>query len=536
MGKFIFKDGDFIVANIASRLTLYAGVPLDNTYENTFTSNTLISQSASSSVGVYNTNKPAYYINFANNSVRVDCVNMKVNNFNLYSCNYMSFINPTYEDKIFYCFVTEVKYINDKTAELKFEVDVMQTWLISGRCSFENCLIERKHTDDDIIGKYILDEPVDVGDYVYTLGTRVNPNLKMCIGIAGIYDDGEWKESGAVTYEINGYKIIDGVSRFVFNPDGTTYDYFGDNPFADCSQLIRILLSNGGKLDWIKYAYYFPMMNGTAIISRNAYNGIGENNSYVPKNNKLWCYPYYGASVNNHEGSMSDYAFELSTDNDVLTFNKDYSLIDGSGSLMVTNYKHGELNSVDIKTKFPVLSCASQEYATYMANLKAQMPTDIATNVAMPAVSGALFGSQFAGIGGVAGALIGGVGGLISYALKAYGGAQQAKLKGATPTGSNSGMLQIANNTLGFDIYFKSIREEYAKSIDAFFTKFGYKVNVLEKPKTTNGRGLNWHYTKTIGCAIKGSAPSSDISKIVQIMDNGITFWKIKDVGNYTFS
>lgn len=529
------------MANFSSDLTLYSGVKIDNTYENVLTSTSYLVDDDVTSVNVYTSqSNPSYYIRLDKNKVRITHSNMRVSNggstINLYRCNYLRFNNTAYEKKSFYCFVTAVRYINDETAELDFEVDVFTTWVATGSAQFEECFIERKHTDDDIIGKYILEEPVDVGEYIYSTPLPVNPYLRMCIGVGGWYDTNinRWTENGADIYTMNNLCVMDGVSRFVFDSDGNTIDMFNNNPFTNVTQFVNSLVGDGGQLSWIKFAYYFPWNNGSTSINRTfETGGVGDNFSYKPKNNKLWCYPYYGCMVNNHEGSCCDYAFELSETNGTLYFDIDSSILDGSMSVTVKNYKGGYRNSVVTKNKYPVLSSASQEYATYMANLKAQFATDLSTNVVAPAISGALIGSSAFGIGGVAGAVIGGGMGLLNYILKSYSGGEQAKLKGATPCGVNSGMLQQANNTTPIHIYVKSIRTEYAKAIDNFFTRFGYKVNALEIPKMTNNR-FDYHYIKTIGCAVKGHIPSTAQAKIQQVMDNGVTFWNTSDVGNYS--
>ena len=77
------------------------------------------------------------------------------------------------------------------------------------------------------------------------------------------------------------------------------------------------------------------------------------------------------------------------------------------------------------------------------------------------------------------------------------------------------------------------VQPEIAKTIDDFFTEYGYATKRVKKPNI-NVRP-HWTYTKTIGCNLKGNAPADDLKAIKDIFDNGITFWKNGDeIGNYS--
>ena len=88
--------------------------------------------------------------------------------------------------------------------------------------------------------------------------------------------------------------------------------------------------------------------------------------------------------------------------------------------------------------------------------------------------------------------------------------------------GANTGDFTYSNRT-SFYLYKKSIKEEYARVIDDYFSMYGYKVNSVKVPNIT-GR-TNWNYVKTIGCNFTGDIPQEDIEKIRNLFNNGITFW-----------
>ena len=75
----------------------------------------------------------------------------------------------------------------------------------------------------------------------------------------------------------------------------------------------------------------------------------------------------------------------------------------------------------------------------------------------------------------------------------------------------------------GFSFYKMSIKQEYAKIIDDFFSMFGYKVNEVKIPNVTGRQ--NWNYVKTIDANILGDLPQEDMQKLKDIFNSGVTFW-----------
>jgi hypothetical protein len=88
-------------------------------------------------------------------------------------------------------------------------------------------------------------------------------------------------------------------------------------------------------------------------------------------------------------------------------------------------------------------------------------------------------------------------------------------------------------NLMGFTVYEKYIKVEYAKRIDAYFDKYGYAQRSMYVPERQNRK--HWSYLKTVGCNIKGNINNTDLVTIKTIYDNGITTWNnLEEVGNYT--
>lgn len=138
-------------------------------------------------------------------------------------------------------------------------------------------------------------------------------------------------------------------------------------------------------------------------------------------------------------------------------------------------------------------------------------------------------------IGGIAGTITGAkTGNVLGAGLSAISGAQgiagaimqkkQHNMIPPTVSGSlNSADVNVASGNNTFHYYNMSIKQEYAKIIDDFFTMYGYQVNSLKTPNIT-GR-TNWNYVKTLECNVTGSLPETAVEEIKSIFNNGVTFW-----------
>ena len=95
--------------------------------------------------------------------------------------------------------------------------------------------------------------------------------------------------------------------------------------------------------------------------------------------------------------------------------------------------------------------------------------------------------------------------------------------------------LNSSLGLIGFSVFEKCIRSEYAKMIDDYFEKYGYAVRQLITPSIVTRP--HWTYLKTCGCIIDGVINAQDAQTIKGIYDNGITTWKkLSEVGNYNLN
>lgn len=88
----------------------------------------------------------------------------------------------------------------------------------------------------------------------------------------------------------------------------------------------------------------------------------------------------------------------------------------------------------------------------------------------------------------------------------------------------NGADVNVASGKNTFHFYKMSIKYEYAKIIDDFFSMFGYKVNILKVPNITGRQ--NWNYVKLLNPNIEGTEiPEFELNEYKAQLEAGITFW-----------
>ena len=115
-------------------------------------------------------------------------------------------------------------------------------------------------------------------------------------------------------------------------------------------------------------------------------------------------------------------------------------------------------------------------------------------------------------------------GNLINLAREQHLAKTQANMVSDQVHGNlNAGDFLWAKYKSAFTYLPMSIKAEYARCIDEFFSQFGYKCNRVKVPNITGRR--NWNYVKTVGCYIDGDIPQADMEELKNMFDRGVTFW-----------
>lgn len=504
-----------------TNIKILRGVPLDTTYEHTlWFDNPAAQQAYFSSLTKFNLESMSYQrVNRG-----VARVGRKAED--LYDCNYMMFQNTAFGNKWFYAYITSVEYVNNVTSEITFEIDVMQTWFFDHTPDY--CFVEREHTETDVIGEHIEPENVDTGEYVYNFYEPVDNFSDMSVVIA-IVDTGEEAVAG---------NIYDGVYG------GATLWAYRVDQVAEINAKIEEYIQ---KPDSIQTIYMCPQVfvgksgklggGSSAPVLDKEYSAIGRGSSldgYVPKNAKLYTYPYNFLSVDNATGNSMSLRYEffpglapklrifgtITQPIQAVCYPVGYKNAGAGGGSNTLNTESLQVNS------FPMCSWNSDSYKAWVAQNTIPVATQAIGTVAQSAGVGAITGN-------IMGAFAGAVGGLISGVTSAISQTYSASIQADIAKGTaNNGGVNTAAGKNQFYVGRVSMSAEYARSVDEFFTRFGYAVRRLKIPNRSSRP--HWNFVKTIGATLTGSVPADDMKKLCKIYDAGVTFWKNgAEVGNY---
>lgn len=442
----------------------------------------------------------------------------------IYDCNYMMFQNTNYGNKWFYAFINNVEFVNNVTAEIQFEIDVIQTWWFD--MTMEQCFVEREHVNDDTIGENLLPEPVSLGEYVFNDYKEIQPSLHdlaILVGVVEISDkkvvskgnmfDGVY--SGAELWAFDS-SDVDGVAdflgKFAEAPDSVISMYMCP------SDLLNEDITKGGqKVDYKasgrSYNVTLPQITDSTFI--------GGYHSYKPRNNKLYTYPYTFYHIDNSNGSELNLRYEffdnltpvvrisgtISQPVQVMLRPCSYKGVDRYTELGGYSTLNTETITLD---NYPMCSWNTDAFKAWLA--QSCVPISIG-----------LLGSLGTGSGAIT------AGGVTSAIQQTYSASIAADIMKGN---FNNGGANIADKKQSFFGGRCSISEEYARYIDDFFDRYGYCVNTLKVPDVAIRP--SYTYVKTNGFTAKGSVPADDMRKIASVFNNGCTFWKNhSQVGNY---
>ena len=480
------------------------------------------------------TNKAKYTLN-RNSYQRIQRGFMRVNiqSENLYDCNYIMFQNNAFGTKWFYAFIKAVEYVNNGVSQIEFEIDVMQTWFFDYK--LDQCFVEREHSATDTIGVNIVPENIEIGEEVVSNNTSVFDmnNMAVCMLISKEQNQTDYQGS-TINNIYTPLRVVAGVP----SSDSNTLNY-----------LINEYVKEGQE-DRVVCIYQYPEWLGDASTkgAKSTTFNVTPNhtslNGYYPKNKKLFTYPYNFILVSNNNGQTALYKYEdWNTDNEQGNFEITGVFVSTPCVMAYpTNYRgiDKDYDSGITISSYPQCAWVGDTFKAWWAQNRASVVTsgistvlgaaiNIGATAVNPALGAASAGVQFAARVSQVNSGVNAADSIASSLVKIHDLKNTPpQVHGQTQTDSlNSGMGRVQ-----FTFYNMSIKADFARIADDYFTRYGYATK-LNKIPNRNVRP-HWTYTKTIGCTISGSIPCDDANTICKIYDRGITFWNNGDeVGRY---
>lgn len=532
-----------------STIRLMKGVPLDSTYRNTIWFDNEEEQFEHFNDRYdYKLFPDQTYQRYGRGALRISALADE-----LYDYNYLSFRNDVYgaPGKTFYCFINSVEYIAERTTEIKYEIDYMQTYFFN--YDLGDCFVEREHSITDEIGENIVPEDLEFGDYfcsepVY-INTYTDPEgnvrygldkLAICVASTAKLDGSDVVDSNGEIY--NG--IFSGLSLTFFSMDEAGVNAYNNfiNKITEKNKidgvvsvsLLPLAIANKGT-NTINIPYSFTYDKDYSSIAHT-------DNSIQIRNNKLFTYPYNFLYVTNMQGNSASFHFEYFEDpldsGCIFSWYGDFS---PNCSVILSPWSYKGITSENfdekmILTGYPEIAFNVDTYKAWLAQNKSTLAVN-----ALSTVTSTVQGVASTAINATIGNPIGAIGSAMSTGANLFndvastlGTIYQKSIMPNQARGSGAPVTLASFNKLNFMFMTKYIRPEFVDIIDGFFDMYGYATHLVKKPNR-NVRPY-WTYTKTRGAILLNtSCPSIAIKSICRIYDNGITFWKQDSiVGDYS--
>lgn len=530
-------------------------VPLETDYKNTFTFSSLSNQTTyfNSLNGI---SLSQYTYVRKDQKIRIEKPYDEICNY-----NYLYYDNNFPSSKRYYCFITKMEYINENNTDVYIQVDVMQTYFFN--ITWNKCYVEREHVNDDTFGLHTIPEDINTGEYINCLTpieATYNSESLVCVGVTeNILSQGttinptyNGVASGLIYIALDNatslWRLVSAYSS-ASKLDSIHEVFMIPRKFMPTTITWSLVDPNAADLSGNHWASV-PESNGatffeTVSFQRNITVGV----NYTPKNNKLLCYPYSYLLVSNNAGSDVIYKYEDFPNQTTLVPTINFHIVGAinpgcSIKIVPIGYKNFAYSDPNEAKRNYEYSINGAKYCIggWIGDVYLNWLTQNGVNIGLNLLGGATnMGTNSAMLDTSKSArseIVSG-GNVISSGLSIANTMADVYKHSLIPDSANGNTgcsdVMFAVKKLAPIFYRMSIKDEYAKIIDDYFSAFGYKVNSFKVPNIT-GR-LNWNYVKTIDCNCDGDIPNEDLETIRTNLNNGITFWHTPaNIYNYSLS
>lgn len=292
--------------------------------------------------------------------------------------DYLSFVNPDFENRVFYAKVMDYEYINNKTTAIKFSIDIFQTYMFD--VNYGYATIEREHILESEYQKTVADPfRMDIMEMLTDEGFTVSKEMEdnytvhnndaiipedegfkpsSTVGIHNLPNQLDDKEGSVIFMQISDFDtsqmtdietafyskfdcIISSRGTFIKSDSARTaplkvgrgfaiYAIYGGSGHG----IDNALAFNkfGEAIEWITYHGLEQNVIGVYQISRYMWeqycqktgNTFSTNINYAaPRyydvhNKKLLRFPYQYLRVYNNEGDCKEYKYEFFENNELV--------------------------------------------------------------------------------------------------------------------------------------------------------------------------------------------------------------------------
>lgn len=444
--------------------------------------------------------------------------------------NYGSFVN---NGRTFYCFITEMEYVNDNMTKASYNIDFWHTY--QGDIQYRPSFIERKLVarSDDIFGKYTLSEPVEVNRWV----------LKEM--------DGTNREPYRYVMIDSGFPNAPDINRTSYGPLECAIHVETGNDLSDIMSRLEQMLTRSNNIESLQGVWAVPcrvpldktggFINGYSLTLPTSIGGR------PIKNKKSLLSPYCFVGCYSSDGGSSTWEIQdVCTDGETVNCNVEFSLLPTPELLGYPANAFGEpnsnalmsiacdnlpqpniaINAITISNTLKLLgNIVGIGSAAWMGNAQIGMALnrtpELKKNrhggggaVSNRALSNVSLNQQM-----VEAASAGNIGGAVTN--MADTALHMQAIVGTKGAGA-SASAQLMVVGLNFALFVPD--DESFKAVDDFFSRYGYAIGEIQDIELNN-RSL-FEYVKTQDASISvPNAPVDAEIAIKELFDSGLTLF-----------
>ena len=541
-----------------SKIILSKGIKLDRSYKQVLG----WSESQIVELLLSNDNRVAYQENYSFIKER-GTIKVQIPYATCLNANYLAFQNPDYSNKWFFAFIDKVNRLSDDATEIYYTIDIWSTWW--DYWSTKACYIIREHVDNDTVGSNTIPEGLEHGPYIVNsvyydnIFSTTNYYIVVMSNTPGM-------TPASGPYTNLGGAIINGYCYLCTEPDDIKDRIYDATHSAD-TEILAVYTIPSVLIDpsyisdpqtGLLNSWSYPYTTKINTLSRpTALDG------YTPVNKKLLTYPYCYCYFHNAVGNSNILYYEKAgtTSDQTVPAGTIALRIYGVASLgtsviaIPTAYDGLALSMKDAIPlgKLPVLGWSEDAYTNWLTqnavNIKGDRATQAIQMAGGLALAGLGAGLSATGVGATIGVgmissglgmtVSGGIGALNSNMEQYQHEIEPDSFKGNI----NSGDVIEAIQGNYFYLEGMTIRQEYARILDQYFTRYGYKVNKIARPLMVHRQNYNYVQIDKDSTAVYSNnnnninVPASELELINNIFRSGVTIWNNhNNFGDYSVS